>query len=146
MTAGTCTTADSSTRTGRVTRSRVARRATASRQASGTDDVPTLPSCRVTSHPDASRSDSATTPPNHTRTTHGRAGSRAARIWAATGPGGGVGGVGTACGPGVDVGPGATGDVADTTSLITGAVSPNRTAVESGGAIITLNVVVARAT
>src|SRR2546430_11003234 len=42
MTAGTCTTADSSTRKGRRMRSRAASPATASRQASGTDDGPPL--------------------------------------------------------------------------------------------------------
>src|SRR5207247_8965715 len=110
-----------------------AKRATAPGQSSGTEDVPPRPGSRATSQPDASRSDSATTPPNHTRTTHGRAGSRAARIRAATGPGGGVGGVGTACGPGLDVGPGATGDVAVTTSLIRGDVPRTRTGVAGGG-------------
>src|SRR5437016_8602927 len=105
MTAGTCTTADCSTRTGRLMRSRAARRATASRHESGTDAVPTRPSCRVTSQPDASRSDSTTTPPNHTSTTHGNAGSRAARIREATGAAA-VGAAGEACGSGPDVGPG----------------------------------------
>src|SRR5882762_690469 len=144
MTAGTWTTADSSTRTGRLMRSRAARRATASRHASGTDDVPTLPSCRVTSHPDASRSDSATTPPNHTSTTHGSAGSRAARIRATTGATG-VGTAGTACGPGPELGPRATGDVAVTTSLVWSDVPFSRTAVARGKASINASVSVARA-
>src|SRR5207245_6893077 len=127
MTAGTGTTADSSTRKGRRMQSRAASRATASRQASGTDDVPTLPSWRVTSHPDASRSDSATTPPNHTNTTHGNAGSRAARIRSATGAAG------------------VTGDVAVTTSLIWGDVPLSRTAVARGRASINARVSVANA-
>src|SRR5256884_4372235 len=142
MTAGTCTTADSKTRTGRLMRSRPARRATASRHASGTDDVPTLPSCRVTSHPDVRRSDSATTPANHTKTTHGSAGSRAVRIRAATGAAA-VGAAGTARGPGPDSGPGATGDVAVTTSLVPGDVPLSRTAVARGRASISPRVRVA---
>src|SRR2546425_13353571 len=113
MTAGTCTTADSRTRTGRLMRSCTASRATASRHDSGTDDVPTLPSRRVTSQPDARRSDNTTTPPSHTKTTHGNAGSIVAWIRPANGATT-VGAARTARGPGPDIGPGATGDVAGT--------------------------------
>src|SRR5947207_8456150 len=144
MTAGTCTTADSRTRTGRLMRSRAARRATASRHDSGTDDVPTLPSCRVTSQPDARRNDNTTTPPSQTRTTHGNAGSTAARIRPATGART-VGTADTACRPGPDIDPGATGDVAVTTSPVEGDAPLTRSAVVRGRASISPSVRVARA-
>src|SRR6266568_9270481 len=137
ITAGTCTTADPRTRTGREIWSRAASRATASTHASGTEDVPTRPSCRVISHPDASRSDRATTPPNHARTTQGRTGSMAARIAA------GVGVVATARGPGP--GHGATADVAVTTSLVHGDILLSRTAVAAGRASISASVTIATA-
>ena len=78
-TAGTCTMADWSSRTGRLTRSRAARRCNAATQGSGAGSVPSARRRRAASHPDVSRSDNVTTPVSHSTTIHGSRGSSRAR-------------------------------------------------------------------
>src|SRR5205823_4620659 len=79
-TAGTRITADSRTRTGRVTRSRAASRLSASRQASGAGRVPSAPRRRADIQPQARRSDNTDTPASHRTTIHGSMGSSAVRV------------------------------------------------------------------
>ena len=84
ITAGTCTRADSRTRSGRVTRSRAAKRSSAIAQPGGAGCVPITARRRAAIHPDASRSENTTTPTIHSTTISGSAGSSAVRTRAAS--------------------------------------------------------------
>ena len=144
MTAGTWITADSSTRTGRVTRRRATRRARATRQAWGTGRVPTVLNLRVTSQPETSRIDRITTPASHATTIQGSAGSKSARTRVASdGPGRSADGVVGSVVAGVG---GATTRAAGATTAPTDdRVARNRTAGPMGTASMRINVMAAMA-
>ena len=144
MTAGTWITADSSRRTGRVTRRRTTRRARATRQACGTGRVPVVISLRVTSQPEASRIERITTPVSHATTVKGSAGSRSARICVARAALGRSADGGAGC-EAAAVGSATTRAAGATTVPTNGPAARRRTAVPMGTASMRINVVTARA-
>src|SRR2546423_3986316 len=148
ITAGTWTTADSSTRTGRVTLRRTTRRASASRHAGGTGRVPTLLSRRVTNQPEARRIERITTPATHATTIHGSAGSRSARRRIASDgpdrPAAGIAGSVPAWG-GRSVAPRLAPGAGAVTAPASGPAPARRTAVPTGPASMRISVLTARA-